>query len=261
MPYRTIQVQREGAVAVVTLDRPKEMNALTKEMRRELESCFQSLEEDDSIRAIVLTGGDYVFCAGMDIKEMAALPDGDIDDYFKTIIRYLQKIYSCRKPVIAAVGGIALGGGFNLAMVCDMIIASESAIFGHPELKFGLNPLFDPLWRMVGTAKAKEIAMLGEPIGAKEAMRIGLVNKVAPPDKFLGDALAVARELSKRSAKALEAVKRISDIVPRLDKNSALEHEFEISALLYSRAERKEHMRGFIEELKKKKKKTSSLKK
>jgi enoyl-CoA hydratase len=256
--YGTIQVKRDDAVAVVTLDRPKEMNALTKDMRRELEECFHRMEEDDSIRAIVLTGGDYVFCAGMDVKEMAALPDGDIDDYFKTIIRYLQKIYSCRKPVIAAVGGIALGGGFNLAMVCDMIIASESAIFGHPELKFGLNPLFDPLWRMVGMAKAKEITMLGEPIGAQEAMRIGLVNKVAPPDKFMEDALAVAKELSKRSAKALEAVKRISDIVPRLDKNSALEHEFEISALLYSRTERKEHMKGFIEELKKKKKKQAS---
>jgi enoyl-CoA hydratase/carnithine racemase len=253
--YRTIRVKTEQAVAVVTLDRPKEMNALSKEMRRELEDCFNRFDEDDSIKAVVLTGGDLVFCAGMDIKEMAALPDGEIDDYFKTIIRYLQKIYSCRKPVIAAVGGIALGGGFNLAMVCDIIIASESAIFGHPELKFGLNPLFDPLWRMVGMAKAKEITMLGEPIGAKEAMRIGLVNKVAPPDKFMEEAVAVAKELSKRSAKALEAVKRISDIVPRLDKNSALEHEFEISALLYSRAERREHMKGFIAELEKRKKK------
>jgi len=252
--YQTIQIRTVDAVAVVTLDRPKEMNALSKEMRRELEACFNRFDEDDSIKAIVLTGGDYVFCAGMDIKEMAALPDGEIDDYFKTIIRYLQKIYSCRKPVIAAVGGIALGGGFNLAMVCDIIIASESAIFGHPELKFGLNPLFDPLWRMVGMAKAKEITMLGEPIGAKEAMRIGLVNKVASPEKFLEEAVAVAKELSKRSAKALEAVKRISDIVPRLDKNSALEHEFEISALLYSRAERREHMKGFIEELDKRKK-------
>jgi len=256
--FKTVRIRTEDAVAVVTLDRSKEMNALSKDMRAELEACFSQLEEDDSVRAIVLTGGDYVFSAGMDIKEMAALPDGEIDDYFKTIIRYLQKIYGCRKPVIAAVGGIALGGGFNLAIVCDIIIASESAIFGHPELKFGLNPLFDPLRRIVGPAKAKEIAMLGEPIGAKEAMRIGLVNRVCPPDKFMSEALGVAKELSKRSAKALEAVKRISDIVPRLDKNSALEHEFEISALLFSRAERREYMKGFMEELEKKKKKPSS---
>jgi len=253
--YKTIKIDEQEGFAVVLLDRPKEMNALSREMRSEIEDGFSFLEEKDSVKAVVLTGGDYVFSAGMDIKEMTALPDGEIDEYFKGIIRYLQKIYSCKKPVIAAVGGIALGGGFNLATVCDIIIASESAIFGHPELKFGLNPLVDPLWRIVGMAKAKEITMLGEPIGAHEAMRIGLVNKVAPPDRFMDEAKAVARELSKRSAKAVQAVKRISDIVPRLDKNSALEHEFEISALLYSRAERKECMKSFIDNLEGRKKK------
>ncbi len=104
-------------------------------------------------------------------------------------------------------------------------------------------------------SKAKEIAMLGEPVAAQEALRIGLVNKVVSPDRFLEEAKIIAGELSKRSAKAVEAVKRISDIVPRLDKSTALEHEFEISALLFSRAERKEQMKGFIEELKKRKKK------
>ncbi len=254
LQYKTIKVEPQEDFWVVCLNRPKEMNALSKDVRRELEVCFSRLDEDDSVKAVIVTGGDYVFSAGMDIKEMEALPDGEIDDYFKSIIRYLQKIMNCRKPVIAAVGGIALGGGFNLATACDIIIASESAIFGHPELKFGLNPLFDPLWRIVGMAKAKEIAMLGEPIGAMEALRIGLVNKVAPPDRFMDVAFTVARELSKRPVKALEAVKRISDIVPRLDRGAALEHEFEISALLYSRAERKEHMKRFISELVSKKK-------
>lgn len=255
MEYKTIRIRREEGFCVVVLDRPKEMNALSRSVRRELEDCFCRFEEDDAVKVVVITGGDYVFSAGMDLKEMAALPDGEIDDYFKEIIRYLQKIYGFPKPVIAAVGGIALGGGFNLAAVCDIIVASESAIFGHPELKFGLNPLFDPLWRIVGIAKAKEIAMLGEPIGAKEALRIGLVNKVAPPERFLDEAIALAKDLATRSSKAIEAVKRISDIVPRLDKNTALEHEFEISALLYSRAERKEHMKGFITELEKRKRK------
>ena len=223
-------------------------------MRKELEECFTKSENDDSVRAVLITGGDYVFSAGMDIKEITSLPDGEIDDYFKSITSYLLKIYLFKKPVVAAVGGIALGGGFNLATVCDIIIASESAIFGHPELKFGLNPLFDPLRRIVGMAKAKEIAMLGEPIGAQEALRIGLVNKIAPPDRFMAEAEIAAAELSKRSATALEAVKKISDVVPRLDKRAALEHEFEISALLYSRAERKEHMKKFISELEKRKK-------
>lgn len=252
--YKTILVSNREGVLKVTLNRPHELNALSWEMRRELEECFTKCENDDSVRSALITGGDYVFSAGMDIKEIASLPDGEIDDYFKSITRYLLKIYLFKKPVVAAVGGIALGGGFNLATVCDIIIASESAIFGHPELKFGLNPLFDPLRRIVGMAKAKEITMLGEPIGAQEALRIGLVNKIAPPDKFMEEAEIAAVELSKRSATALEAVKKISDVVPRLDKRAALEHEFEISALLYSRAERKEHMKKFIAELEKRKK-------
>ncbi len=251
--YQTILVSSEKGYALVTLNRPREMNALSSEMRRELESCFLNLEASPEIGAIVLTGGSYVFSAGLDIKELSNLPDGEIDEYFKSITGYLTKIYTLKKPVIAAVGGIALGGGFNLATVCDLIIASESAIFGHPELRFGLNPLFNPLKDIVGTAKAKEITMLGEPIGANEALRIGLINKVAPPGEFLNVALAMAEELAKRSPSALEAVKRISDIAPRLDKGAALEFELDISALLFSRSERKAHMEKFIEDLKKRK--------
>ncbi len=254
MDYKTIRITREDGYAVVMLNRPHEMNALSREMKLELVDCFAALEKDESVRAVILTGGDYVFSAGMDLKEMAAVTDDDVDDYFNLIASYLQKIFAFRKPVIAAVGGIALGGGFNLATVCDLIVASESAIFGHPELKFGLNPLFNPISRLVGTAKAKEIAMLGEPIGAMEALRIGLVNKVAPPDRFMEVAKIMAKELAGRPPKAIEAVKRISEVVPYLDKSAALEYEFEISALLFSRAERKEYMRQFLDDLKQKKK-------
>ena len=255
MTYKTILVSRQEGYAVVTLNRPKEMNALTREMKKELEACFVELEGDDSVRAVVLTGGEYIFSAGMDLNEMAALTEDEIDDYFKAISRYLQKIYTFQKPVIAAVGGIALGGGFNLATVCDMIVASESAIFGHPELKFGLNPLYGPLSRIVGMAKAKEITMLGEPIGAKEALRIGLVNKVASPESFMEEATTIAKELARRLPRAIEAVKKVSDVVPRLDRKSALEHEFEISALLFSRSESRDNMKKVLEDMKRKKKK------
>lgn len=238
----------------MTLHRPDEMNALSCEMRMELEDCFTRLEEDHEVRVIILTGGDYVFSAGMDLKEMSGIPDAEIRDYFLSITRYLKKIYGCRKPVVAAVGGIALGGGFNLATVCDLIIASESAIFGHPELRFGINPLFNPLRQIIGMSKAKEITMLGEPIGAREALRIGLVNKVAPPEKLMAEAESMARELAKRSPEAIEAVKKISDIAPRLDKDSALDFEIDVEALLFSRTERKEHMAEFMEALKNRKK-------
>ncbi len=251
MKYESIAVTEEEGYAVVLLNQPDKMNAISREMRRDLEACFVTLEGDDSIRAVILTGGDYVFSAGMDIKEMAGLAEGEVDDYIESLISYLQKIYTFKKPVIAAVGGIALGGGFNLAAVCDIIVASESAIFGHPELKFGLNPLFDPLRRIVGMARAKEIAMLGEPIGAKEALRIGLVNKLAPPEEFMNEARVIAEKLSRRLPRAIEAVKKMSDVVPRLDKNSALERELEISALLFLRTDTKEYMQKFTKGLKK----------
>ena len=240
------------------MHRPNEMNALSGEMRSELEDCFIRLEDDKNVRAIILTGGDYVFSAGLDLKEMSTLADSEIHDFFSSIARYLKRISNCKKPVIAAVGGIALGGGFNVAAFCDLIIASESAIFGHPELTFGLNPLFNPLCEMVGMAKAKEITMLGQPMGAKEAMRIGLVNKVTSPEQLMAEAESMARELAKRSPKAIEAIKRISEIAPRLDKGSALDLEHDVEALLFSSEERKERMNEFINSLKDRKKKTSN---
>jgi len=200
MTYRTILLAQRDGYAVVTMHRPREMNALSREMRGELEECFLRLSADRGIRAIILTGGDYVFSAGLDLKELSALADADIEDFFRSLTRYLKTIYTCTKPLIAAVGGIALGGGFNLATFCDLIIASESAIFGHPELMFGLNPLFNPLRQIVGVAKAKEIIMLGQPIGAKEALRIGLVNKVAQPENLMSEAESMAREQIGRAS-------------------------------------------------------------
>lgn len=244
--YKTILLEKREGYAIITMNRPREMNALSGEMRSELNDALNHLENEETIRVLIMTGGDYVFSAGMDIKEMAALSDEEVASYFGSILQYLKKIYTYRKPVIAAVGGIALGGGFNIATVCDLIIASESAIFGHPELKFGLNPLFSPLRHLVGMAKAKEISMLGEPIGAKEALRIGLVNKVATPEKFMDEAITMAEGLAARSGRAIESVKKISVITEKLDKNSSLELEFDIMVHLFSSPERKVRMNEFM---------------
>jgi len=244
--YKTILLEKREGYAIITMNRPREMNALSGEMRSELTDVLNHLENDETIRVLIMTGGEYVFSAGMDIKEMAALADEEIASYFGSIMQYLKKIYTYRKPVIAAVGGIALGGGFNIATVCDLIVASESAIFGHPELKFGLNPLFSPLKHLVGMAKAKEISMLGEPIGAKEALRIGLVNKVATPEKFMDEAISMAKGLAARSGRAIESVKRISVMTEELDKNSSLDLEFEVMVHLFSSPERKVRMNEFM---------------
>ncbi len=152
--------------------------------------------------------------------------------------------------MVAAVMGIALGGGFNLALACDFIIASETAIFAHPEVKFGLNPIFDPLWRRVGIARAKQLAMTGEPIGAVEAERIGLVNQVLPPEKVMEAARDLAGKLARKSPKVLSMIKRISDLVPRLDRHSAVEYEVELSALLLSYDETRQKLSEILKSLK-----------
>jgi len=242
MNYKTILLEKKNGYATVRLNRPREMNAISKEMRYELYEAFTQLEGAPEVKTIILTGGEYIFSAGMDIKEMTHLSREEGDEFLDSMMRYLKKIYSCKKPVIAAVGGIALGGGFNLVTVCDLVVASESAIFCHPELKFGFNPFFFPLSQIVGINKAKEIVMLGEPIGANEALKIGLVNKVAPPEKFMEIAENMAAELATRSAKALEELKNICSIVPRMDKMAALDIESSICSLLFARDERKAQM-------------------
>lgn len=257
MTYKTIILDKKNGYAVVKLNRPDEMNAISKEMHHELVEAFIDLEGDQEVKAIIITGGEYVFSAGMDLKEITSLSDAGIDEYFESVIKYLEKIYLSKKPVIAAVGGFALGGGFNLAAVCDLVVASESAIFCHPELKLGFNPLFYPLSKIVGVTKAKEIVMLGEPIGANEALKIGLVNKVAPPEKFMEVAENMAATLTKRSGKALEELKKIAAIVPNMDRIAALELELMTSAKLFARDERKVYMNEvlFLEKLRKKKQK------
>ncbi|HEX7416299.1 MAG TPA: enoyl-CoA hydratase/isomerase family protein [Smithellaceae bacterium] len=255
MSYKTIIIEKKNGYAVVKLNRPHEMNAISKEMRQELYKVFVDFEGDAEVRAIVITGGEYVFSAGMDIKEMSNLSSEEGDEFLLSMMKYLKKIYSCKKPVIAAVGGIALGGGFNLVTVCDLVVASESAIFCHPELKFGFNPFFYPLSQIVGITKAKEIVMLGEPIGANESLKIGLVNKVAPPEKFMEVAENMAEMLAKRSAKAVEELKNLCSIVPRMDKMAALDIESSICALLFARDERKVQMNEVLSLEKSRKKK------
>ena len=254
MTYQTLHIEKKQGYCIVSLHRPDEMNAVSQQMRAELYDCFMQLEDDREVRAIILTGGDYVFSSGLDLKELAVLSDEKVRGFFQDVTRCLKQIYECKKPIIAAVGGIALGGGFNLVTLCDLVIASESAIFGHPELMFGLNPLFNPLRQIVGTSKAKELTMLGQPIGAKEAHRIGLVNKVAAPERLMAEAESMAQELAKRSPEAIEAVKKISDITPRLDRVSALEMELDIETLLFSGEDRKKRMDEFMKALKNRKK-------
>jgi enoyl-CoA hydratase len=253
MKYTDVLFSVKDGVATITLNRPREMNALSRNLCGELSRLMGELKDDPKVNVVIITGGTEIFSAGIDLTELTRLAPTQYKTYFEPIIEYYLSLYDFPKPMVAAVMGIALGGGFNLALACDFIIASETAIFAHPEVKFGLNPIFDPLWRKVGIAKAKQLAMTGEPIGAVEAERIGLVTKVLPPEKVMDAALDLSSKLADKSPKVLSMIKRISDLVPRLDRHSAVEYEVELSALLLSYEETRQKLSEILTSVKEKK--------
>lgn len=209
-PYETVTVEvRDKAVAVVTLTRPKALNALNHQVMTEVVRAFKALDQDDNVRAIVLTGsGEKAFAAGADIKEMNSRD-------FAEVVRMdmfwaWQQIREVRKPIIAAVNGFALGGGCELAMLCDIIIASEKAKFGQPEITLGTIPGMggtQRLTRQVGKSKAMEWILAGEPFTAQQAERAGLVSRVVPHEQLLPEALKLAEKIASFSGPAVALAK------------------------------------------------------
>ena len=187
MDYQNILVSREGAVAVVTLNRPKALNALNSELLSELVTALEGFDADDGVRAIVLTGSDRAFAAGADIKEMA--PQSYMDMFKSNFFAgAADRIAAIRKPIIAAVAGYALGGGCELAMLCDFIIAADTAKFGQPEITLGVMPGIggtQRLTRFVGKSKAMEMCLTGRNMDAAEAERSGLVSRVVPAAELM----------------------------------------------------------------------------
>ena len=234
--FKFLNVSTEQKVATIVLNRPDKMNSLSMALRDEIEECFDALEVDTDVGSVILTGGTDSFCPGFDIAEVV---DTNLESFTHRILEYHTKIYSFPKPIVAAVSGFALAGGFDLAHCGDIMIASDTAIFGHPEIRFGVNPLLMPLWRKVGLAKAVEIAMTGETIGAEEAFRIGLVMKVVPPERLLDEAFEIARKLAKIDPRALAALKRASIVAPRLDMLAGLEYEFGLTAEIFRQSDPK----------------------
>jgi enoyl-CoA hydratase/carnithine racemase len=196
----------DDGVATVTLSRPDKRNALSIALRDTLSDTLRGWIDDPAVRIVILTGAPPAFSAGFDLAEF-----GD-PSLARTIrhssVRYHHVVWSFPKPTIAAVNGPALGGGFDLATLCDLRLASTAAIFGHPEIKFGAPPLFTPLRWIVGDGIARDLCLTGRRIDADEALRIGLVSRVTAPDALLDEALAVARQMAEAPQRALEATKR-----------------------------------------------------
>ncbi len=211
MTYNTLLYEKEDGIGIVTVNRPKELNAQNSEMLAELTALLTDIEVDNEVGVIIITGsGDKAFIAGTDVKEMLPKTSITIREFHAANRLLLEKLERLPKPVIAAVNGFALGGGCELAMSCDLRIAAENARFGQPEINLGIIPGAggtQRLTRLVGMAKAKELIYTGDLIDAKTAFSIGLVNKVVPQNDLMSEAKALAQKLLTKSSIALSLAK------------------------------------------------------
>jgi len=247
-----LKVSREagGRVTLLTLSRPEQLNALSSGLLRDLEQAISEAEESPEVRAVVVTGEGRVFCAGADIAELRVKSRSEAAAYVKLAQGVCNRIEASRLPVLAAVGGIAFGGGFELALSCDLILAEERSRFGLPEVKLGLIPGAggtQRLPRLVGRNRAKELVYLGEPIPADKALELGVVNRVVPEGEALSVALEWAAELSERAPLALDVAKRVINQGVQADLGTGLELEAQGIALLFGTEDQVEGLSAFLE--------------
>jgi enoyl-CoA hydratase len=252
--YQTLQYNETGFVATVHLNRPEKKNALNTQMRQELDRMLRDVAENSNIRAVVLTGGEEIFCAGADISEMTGAANAESSYKHARDYQILfEQVESLPQPVIAAVSGWALGGGCELALACDFRIASDSARFGLPEIKIGAFPGgggTQRLPRLIGAAKAKEMILLGDPIEAQEALAIGLVMKVVAKDQLMDEANQLAGKLAALPRLALQASKMLINRSQEIDLASGLEFEARtFGGIAYSH-DLAEGTRAFVEKRK-----------
>ena len=245
--YENIITRVEGRVGVAQLNRPKALNALNRELMTELMTALEAFDADPAVGCMVVTGSARAFAAGADIKEMAdATPARMMTGSFIDLWDRLQRI---GKPVIAAVSGFALGGGCELAMACDMIVASETAQFGQPEINLGVIPGAGGTQRMtlaVGKALAMEMVLNGRYLSADEALRYGLVNHIYPVEVYLEEAVRMANEIAARAPVALRLAKEAVNAAFEMPLRAGLDHERRLFYLLFSTDDQKEGMDAFI---------------
>jgi enoyl-CoA hydratase len=247
MSYEYIQTRIQDRVGVIQFDRPKALNALSREMMAETVAALEEFDASAEVGCIVITGDERAFAAGADIKQMAvATPVMMLDNPF---IDYWDRLRRIKKPIVAAVSGFALGGGCELAMACDMIIASETAQFGQPEINLGVIPGAGGTQRMtraVGKALAMEIVLNDRRLAADEALRYGLVNRVVPKECYLEEAIRFAAQMAARAPLAVRLAKESINAVDEMSLQAGLAHERRLFYMLFATEDQKEGMDAFV---------------
>lgn len=246
-----ILTRTEGHVAVLTLNRPDKLNALSLDLMKQLVEALETFDQDDNIHVMLLTGSERAFAAGADINDMVEA--NPVDQYKRNQFARWDRIRRVSKPIVAAVSGFALGGGCELAMLCDIIVASDTAQFGQPEINIGVMPGAggtQRLTRAVGKATAMDVILSGRFLTADEALRAGLVSRVVPREHFFTEALRLAQELAKKPPIALRVAKEA--VLKAYDGTLAdgLEYERKLFYMLFATEDQKEGMRAFVEKRK-----------
>ena len=248
MTYETIITETRGRVGLVTLNRPQALNALNSTLVRELNAALEALDADRGIGCIVITGSERAFAAGADIKEMSSLtyPDTYLDDF----ITSWDRVAARRKPIIAAVAGFALGGGRELAMMCDIILAADTAKFGQPEIKLGVIPGAggtQRLTRAVGKAKAMDLCLTGRMMDAAEAERAGLVARIVPAASLLEEAMKAAETIASMSLPSVMTAKESVNRAYETTLTEGLRFERRVFHALFATEDQKEGMAAFVD--------------
>jgi enoyl-CoA hydratase len=247
--FEHIIIERRGAVGIIRLNRPKMLNALSFDVLKEIASAVDDYEADTAIGAIIITGNEKAFAAGADIKEMQ--PKGYVDMFNADFIAIGgDRVAKCRKPTIAAVSGYALGGGCELAMMCDIIIASETAKFGQPEITLGTIPGLggtQRLTRAIGKSKAMDLCLTGRMMDAAEAERSGLVSRIVPVDKLMDEAIAVANKIASMSQPSIKAAKEAVNRAFETTLDEGLNAERNLFHGTFALEDRSEGMAAFVD--------------
>ena len=248
MAYQNILVETRGKVGLITLNRPQALNALNSALIAELNQVLDAWEADDGIGCIVITGSEKAFAAGADIKEMQSKTYMEV--YKEDFIGSWDRVARCRKPVIAAVAGFALGGGCELAMMCDFIIAADTAKFGQPEIKLGVMPGAggtQRLARFVGKAKAMDLCLTGRMMDAAEAERCGLVSRVVPAADLIEEAVKAASTIAEMSLPAVMMTKESINRAFETTLSEGIRFERRVFHAMFATEDQKEGMAAFVE--------------